>query len=828
MSSLIETERQVATTSVSIIVVNLNGEEFLGECLLSLARLNYPSDSIEIIVVDNGSTDSSVKIIRETAPNATVIRNRDNKGFAPAVNQAVERASGEFLALLNNDAAADPQWIAAAADVLAEQPDVACVASKILRTDGTTIDFAGGEMAFYGHGFAAENEEPDRGEDTVRPTLFASGGAMIVRRRVWEETGGFDPAYFAFFEDVDFGWRLWILGYQVWFVPASRVLHRHHGTIKRFGDARERYLLERNALRTIVKNYGDEALAKTLPAALALAVSRGLGLAPGAIPSFALEGASAPEVGDVALPGTAVAHLAAIRDWSAELHEALLLRRDIQARRRVADREIFPLFSRALTANSADWHFQQSFHAFLEDFGIRDLIARDRAILIITADRLGERMAGPAIRAWEMAKLLSRHVRVHLATTQPTELRGEGFEVVHLPPGSSAADLLAGCDAVVVQGFVLHLFPEIAESAIPVIVDIYDPFHLEALESRKDASQLRRIAEASSDLEVLSSQLRRGDFFLCASERQREYWLGHLTALGRVNAETHADDASLRRLIEVAPFGLPASPPQQTERRIRGVIPGIGGGDFVVLWGGGIYDWFDPLSVIRAVDHVAAQRPDVRLVFFGAGHPNPDVPAMSMAVRARQLSDDLGLTGKHVFFLDEWVAYDQRGEYLLDADVGVSAAMDSLETTLSFRTRVLDYIWAGLPMVTTRGDTLSDLIQRKEAGVVVDVGDDAALAAALLRLRDESSFREQLAANCQSLRAGFAWERALDPLVRFALSPRRAPDAWRLAQSISEPSRIRPGSLRAYAGRFRQVLKEEGPRVAVTRTAEVVRRRRGR
>ena len=89
------------------------------------------------------------------------------------------------------------------------------------------------------------------------------------------EVGGFDETYFAFFEDVDLGWRTWVLGYECWFIPDAVVYHRHHGTIERFGKPRERYLLERNALATIFKNYGDETLARTLPASTILAMLRG-------------------------------------------------------------------------------------------------------------------------------------------------------------------------------------------------------------------------------------------------------------------------------------------------------------------------------------------------------------------------------------------------------------------------------------------------------------------------------------------------------------------------------------------------------------------------
>src|SRR5262249_54798831 len=163
-------------------------------------------------------------------------------------------------------------------------------------------------------------------------------------------------------------------------------------------------------------------------------------------------------------------------------------------------------------------------------------------------------------------------------------------------------------------------------------------------------------------------QLLRGDFFVCASEKQRDFWLGHLAALGRINRATYDADPTMRRLIDVAPFGIPEVPPPAGRPTIRGTMPGIGINDRVILWGGGVYNWFDPCSLVRAVDRVRRQHPNVRLVFMGGTHPNPEVPSMRVAAQATSLADDLGLTDRHVFFNAGWVPYDERHRFLLAAD----------------------------------------------------------------------------------------------------------------------------------------------------------------
>ena len=232
--------------------------------------------------------------------------------------------------------------------------------------------------------------------------------------------------------------------------------------------------------------------------------------------------------------------------------------------------------------------------------------------------------------------------------------------------------------------------------------DIYDPFHLEQLEQARDLGEKLRKDTVLGASYVLNQQLTRGDFFLCASDKQRDFWLGQLAAVGRINPANY--DASPRPLQAHPARALRRvrrSAAADSARRSKGVVPGIGADDEIILWGGGIYNWFDPLTLIRAVDKLRVRRPNVRLFFLGVQHPNPNVPEMRMVVEARALAAELGLVDRHVFFNEQWVAYDDRQNYLLDADIGVSTHFHHVETEFSFRTRILDYLWAGLPFVTT-------------------------------------------------------------------------------------------------------------------------------
>jgi len=814
--------------TVSVIVVNYDGRAHLDACLGSLRSLAYPQDHVEVVFIDNASSDGSVGYVREAYPEVRVVVNDHNTGFAPAVNQGAQIATGSYLALLNNDAAADPAWLTEAVQVLEIEDRVACVASKILRTDGKEVDYAGGQMAFYGHGFNRSNKLQDDLEDRrIRATLFASGGAMVVDRDVFLASGGFDASYFAYFEDVDFGWRLWVLGHQVLYVPASRVFHRHGETIKRFGYPRQRYLLERNALATIFKNYGDDLLARTLPGTLTLALLRGLADEGTQLPDYRITDDTTP-IEDSNVSALTGAHLAAIRDWGLGLEELGAKRHAIQTARQVDDAHIVKLFEEPLLPNIPDDDFLQVFQSVLRTWELADHMRPPGRVLIITADRLGKKMAGPAIRCWEMAKLLSSEHDVVLATTTEPGLEHPDFEVRHV--NSEIIDeLLPSTDLVIFQGFIMYFYPQIASANVPVLVDIYDPFHLEGLELRRQEAAIERFATARSDNMVLNQQLERGDFFVCASEKQRDFWLGQLTGINRVNPSTYDQDQSLRTLLDVAPFGLPSEPPVKRTQVIKGVVDGIAEDDFVLLWGGGIYNWFDPLTLIQAVAGVAEDLPQVKLFFLGSAHPNPDVPEMRMAAAAHALAVELGVLDRHVFFNPGWVDYEARADYLLEADVGVSTHFEHVETAFSFRTRILDYVWAGLPILATQGDSLSRLVAAEGLGLTIPAEDLHGLAHAIRRLATEPELYADFQTNVARVAPEMTWEKALAPIVEFARRPERAADHTGAAARYVNAERLhvaRPATY--YVKRFWQYYRTVGPRNATQHVRNFVRQRTGR
>ncbi|HWM35354.1 MAG TPA: glycosyltransferase family 4 protein [Pseudolysinimonas sp.] len=397
-------------------------------------------------------------------------------------------------------------------------------------------------------------------------------------------------------------------------------------------------------------------------------------------------------------------------------------------------------------------------------------------VLVVTSDPIGPKMAGPAIRSWNIALVLSAEHAVRLVTTSILDAQTAPFEQFLVPPGRhrAFAKLERWADVIIFQGHAMSMFRPLRRSRKILVADIYDPMHVEQLEQARDKpfAEYKRIV--ADRVELLNEQLLRADFLMAASDRQRLFYLGQLAALGRLNPHTYGDEPDLKRLLRIVPFGLPTDDPVHHARVLKGVHPGIGADDKVIIWGGGLYSWFDPLTLIRAVAQLHRTRPSVRLFFQGTKHPGVD--EMPIVEQSRELARSLGVLDTAVFFNETWVPYEDRQNYLMDADVGVSTHGFHLETTLAFRTRILDYLWTSLPMVATKGDSFGELIRREQLGVAVPPEDIDALADALELVLFDDDFAARARENVQRVRERFRWETVLQPLVDYVREPWHAPD----------------------------------------------------
>jgi glycosyltransferase involved in cell wall biosynthesis len=380
-------------------------------------------------------------------------------------------------------------------------------------------------------------------------------------------------------------------------------------------------------------------------------------------------------------------------------------------------------------------------------------------VLFISPDAVGDRMAGLGIRYTELAAALAGDADVTVATGAAGTTSG-GVRVVAYEPHAPAAlrREIGRADAIVAPPQWPLITRWMRRSGARLIFDLYDPETLETLELFAGRRRLRR-AMVALTIDRLHDALRSGHHFMCASESQRDLWIGALLAARLLTPAAYDRDPTLRSVLDRVPFGVPPAPPHAGAPGIRAAFPQIAPSDEIVLWNGGIWRWLDPATAVRAVARLAERRPGVRLVFMGAG---TGVAGSAAAAEARALAAPLGDT---VLFNQGWVPYAERGAWLLEADCALVTAVDHLETRFAFRTRVLDCFWAGLPVVCTRGDALAERVERDGLGAVVAPGDDEALADAVAAVLDRG--RAASTAGLARAAADHEWPVVAEPLRRW-------------------------------------------------------------
>jgi len=400
-------------------------------------------------------------------------------------------------------------------------------------------------------------------------------------------------------------------------------------------------------------------------------------------------------------------------------------------------------------------------------------------VFVISDDVVGEKMAGPGIRAWELSKCLARHFKVVLAIPEyssasqnSTFFENIPFQVVRYSVDDPALIEKIGQESKIVlfQGYILSKFPSIKELPACMICDLYVPFPLENLfvHKWKVPSLKDREFIHQRDLGVFHDQIIHGDHFLCANARQRDLFVGSLLCLNRINPRYLDENPVLDELISIVPFGI-SPDPEESEKgnTLRNRVSGLDENSILLIWGGVLSNWFDPVTLIKAVHLAREKDPRIKLFFLSTKHPNPLLPEFDMAGKAVKVSGELGLTGTHVFFNPEWVDYDRRGAYFMEADIGVSIHKVHFETYYSFRTRILDYLKYDLPMICTEGDHLAEFIRGKGLGMSVRPEDEHELAAAILSLAGEKEWREKIKERIRSQKKKFYWERTCEPLIRY-------------------------------------------------------------
>lgn len=380
-------------------------------------------------------------------------------------------------------------------------------------------------------------------------------------------------------------------------------------------------------------------------------------------------------------------------------------------------------------------------------------------VLVLSPEPIRPRMAGMGIRALRVAEQLGRAGHdVVLASPSPEELPLRGAGRVVLSETQEALDRSDRFDVAVVSGHAgRELFARGFSGA--VVADLYDPFLVENLTYAESLGP----GVFVNDRKALFGLLERADFVLAASEEQRLFWLGLLLGRGRLSPADFQREAEARHLCDVAPFGIDDTPPSAAWP-----FPEIPPGEADVFFGG-VYDWYDADLVLEAWPRVLASAPGARLLF--SENPNPASTPQSRLLEAREKARSEGWLGRSVLVLP-WVAHEARGGLYKACRVAAVAHRRSLEASLSFRTRLLDFLWAGLPVVTTEGGEGARLIAASGAGRVVPA-QPGAFAEAVLAFLTGGVARVEASRRATEAASAFHWERTLKPLLDFVAAPRR-------------------------------------------------------
>lgn len=247
---------------VSIIIPNYNGKIHLDECLNSLQRIE--SEDYEIVFVDNASDDGSVEFVKDNFPEIKILQLEKNYGFAEGCNLGVEKAQGDYIVFLNNDTKVDALWLKELLVAVETHGENHVYSSKILfYHEPGTLNTIGGVITPMGSGLDIYFGKEDVAEyNKIRFVGSPSGCSMLLKKSLFLEMGGFDKDYFAYLEDVDFGWRCWLHGHKIYYIPESVVYHKYGSTGGKIDTPFRVFNVQKNRLFNILKNFSIVNLIK--------------------------------------------------------------------------------------------------------------------------------------------------------------------------------------------------------------------------------------------------------------------------------------------------------------------------------------------------------------------------------------------------------------------------------------------------------------------------------------------------------------------------------------------------------------------------------------
>ncbi|MDD4606729.1 MAG: glycosyltransferase family 2 protein [Patescibacteria group bacterium] len=257
---------------VAIIILLYNSLEYLQDCFSSLQKLNYPKDGLEIIVIDNNSSDESAEFIKKNYPNITLIENRQNLGYCAGNNVGIKYAlekKYDYVFILNPDTMVDENCLNNLITTMENNERIGIVQPKILLwPDKDKIQTSGNKIHYLGLAYSGDCFQPDNLSNEIKDITYASGAAMLVKKEVFERVGLLPEYYFMYHDDLELGWQTWMMGYEIKLVPSGVVYHKYS-----FSENKKKFFwMERARFWFLLKNFKIGTLILILPALLMMEI----------------------------------------------------------------------------------------------------------------------------------------------------------------------------------------------------------------------------------------------------------------------------------------------------------------------------------------------------------------------------------------------------------------------------------------------------------------------------------------------------------------------------------------------------------------------------
>lgn len=424
------------------------------------------------------------------------------------------------------------------------------------------------------------------------------------------------------------------------------------------------------------------------------------------------------------------------------------------------------------------------------------------------------KVEGGGLRCWGLAKGIHANdpnvaVTVAYNASYKKELFTDEYEGVSIATwdDASIAELVRGYDSVIVSYCMGNLSVSVAESVTPeqqLILDCYVPIYVEM--SARRSNNIEEEYEAFHfELDRWASVLRRGDVYLCANDAQKSFYEGVLGSVGRINPVTYGEE-----LIHVVPYGIYREPAQAKNKPITKLMNDKKA--LKVLWFGGIYPWFDLTHLIEAIAAVAKDMP-CELTIVGAKNPFNNHPDF-IAKYENLLSfiDESGY-GDIVHVVD-WIDFNDRADWYLDSDIVVVVNQEGPENKLAWRTRLVDFVWADLPILTNGGDPLGEKLIANDAAARLEELSSAGIESAIRRLATDKKAIARYRKNIGTIRDSLYWDVATRSLVDVINDHNRPKDALMRAdlQVVANPVGSKLSRIKVKARKVPRYYKKHGLR----------------